>query len=106
MTVSTVAIWALLGVAVVSAVAASLGLLLARDAFDRLHFASLAGMTAPVFVAAAGVVQEWPSSSTIKVVLIALVLVGASPVLAHALGRAAHVREHGRLEVGGGEERP
>jgi multicomponent Na+:H+ antiporter subunit G len=76
-----------------------LGVLLMRDAYDRLHYTGPAAVVAPVAIAAAVVVEERLSAAGIKALLIALVLVATNPVLGHATARAARIRELGEWTV-------
>ena len=89
----------LLGVAGLCVVISCLGVLVMRDALDRLHFTAPAGAIAPVAVATAVLVEEPLSSAGIKAVIVALLLVVTTPVLSHATARAARIREHGRWRV-------
>ena len=95
---------ALLGLGVVVELASVLGMLLLRDAFDRLHFTGPASTLGPLAIAAAVVVRESFSQAGIKAVLVALVLLLTNPVLSHATARAARIRAHGAWTVQEGEE--
>jgi monovalent cation/proton antiporter MnhG/PhaG subunit len=97
--VRDVVVAVLLGVAGVSVLISCLGVLVMRDALDRLHFTAPAGVLAPVAVAAAVLVEEPLSSAGIKAVIVALLLIVTTPVLSHATARAARIREHGRWRV-------
>ncbi|HEY1582900.1 MAG TPA: monovalent cation/H(+) antiporter subunit G, partial [Chthoniobacterales bacterium] len=88
----------LLGLAVLFTALSVLGLLVMRNVFDRLHAIAPANLLPPVFVGAALAIANGLSASSLKVVLVVLVLVGTSPVLTHAIARAARVRKEGRLE--------
>jgi multicomponent Na+:H+ antiporter subunit G len=66
---------------------ACLGVVLMRDALDRLHYTATAGL-AGCCLAAAVLVEEGPSLIGIKALLLAAFLVVASPVLSHATARA------------------
>jgi multicomponent Na+:H+ antiporter subunit G len=70
-----------------------LGLLLMRNVYNRLHYASLASLLGPIVIAVAVLVQEGLSQSGIKAIMILLVLVMVSPVMTHATARAIHLRE-------------
>jgi multicomponent Na+:H+ antiporter subunit G len=97
--VRDVVVAALLSVAVASVLVSCLGVLVMRDAMDRLHFTAPAATIAPVAVAAAVLVEEPLSSAGLKAVLVALLLIVTTPVLSHATARAARIREHGRWKV-------
>jgi multicomponent Na+:H+ antiporter subunit G len=75
--------------------ACSLGLLVINDSFDRLHFLGPAATIGPLLVAAAIVVEESLSSSGIKSLAAAFLLLLTSPILTHATARAARVRQYG-----------
>jgi multicomponent Na+:H+ antiporter subunit G len=94
-----VAVAVLLAIGVASALMGALGLVLARDPYDQLHFTGPATVIGPVALAAAVLVEEPLSSAGIKAVLIALIMVATGPVLLHATARAARVREHERWVV-------
>jgi multisubunit Na+/H+ antiporter MnhG subunit len=97
--VRDVVVAVLLGVAGLSVVISCLGVLVMRDALDRLHFTAPAGVLAPVAVAVAVLVEEPLSSAGIKAVIVAMLLIVTTPVLSHATARAARIREHGRWRV-------
>ena len=94
----------LLGAGVLVELASVLGVLLLRDAFDRLHFTAPASTLGPLAIAAAVVVRESFSQAGIKAVLVAVVLLVTNPVLTHATARAARIRAHGAWTVQEGEE--
>jgi monovalent cation/proton antiporter MnhG/PhaG subunit len=81
----------------------SLGVLLMRDAYDRLHYTGPASTVAPVAIAAAIVVEEGLSAVSAKTVLIVAVILFTNPLLVHATARAGRVREHGAWTVRPGE---
>ena len=89
-----------MAIGVASLLAAVLGVLVAADVYDRLHFIGPGSLFGPVAFALAVVIDEGPlSQAGLKSMLTALVLVGLGPVLVHATARAAYVRERGRLSV-------
>ena len=90
-----VVMWGLLGIGVAVQVFAALGVLLMRDALDRLHYvgASAVGIAG---VCAAVVVGEGPSLIGLKAVLTAAFLLVTGPVLAHATARAIHLHREAR----------
>jgi multicomponent Na+:H+ antiporter subunit G len=85
--VKTVATALLLGAGVGLQVLSCLGVVLMRDALERLHYTATAGL-AGCCLAAAVVVEEGPSLIGIKAVLLAAFLLVSTPVLSHATGRA------------------
>jgi multicomponent Na+:H+ antiporter subunit G len=86
---------ALVTVGVAVQVFACLGVVLMRDALDRLHYvgASAIGVTC---VCAAVVVAEGPSLIGLKAILTAAFLLVTGPVLAHATARAIHRHREAR----------
>jgi multicomponent Na+:H+ antiporter subunit G len=70
------------------------GLILLPTVYDRIHLLGTASVTGAALVGAAVVVQEGRSPLGIKAFLLVLFLWTASPLLAHATGRAARLREH------------
>jgi multicomponent Na+:H+ antiporter subunit G len=85
----------LLGLGVLAILVSVLGIVVMRDALDRLHFSAPAALLAPVCFAAAVVVEEPLSSAAVKAVLVALVSLLTTPVLSHATARAARIRKEG-----------
>jgi monovalent cation/proton antiporter MnhG/PhaG subunit len=72
--------------------------LVAVDVYDRLHFAGPGSLFGPFALALAVVIDEGPfSQAGLKSILVAILLLGLSPVLVHATARAAYVRERGSL---------
>jgi multicomponent Na+:H+ antiporter subunit G len=86
-----VVVWVLVGAGVGLQLLSVAGVVLMRDALDRLHYAG-ASTLATACVVAAVLVQEGPSLIGLKALLLgAFVLVGA-PVLTSATARAVHRR--------------
>ena len=93
-----VLVCALMAVGTLAVVAGVVGVLVGQDVYDRLHFIGPSGIFGPAAFALAVVIDEGPlSQAGLKSILIALLLLGLSPVLVHATARAAYVREHGKL---------
>jgi multicomponent Na+:H+ antiporter subunit G len=97
--VQDVIVAVLLTVGGASVLLSCVGVLVMREALDRLHFTAPAATIGPVLVAAAVLVEEPLSSAGLKAVLVALLLVVTTPVLSHATARAARIREHGRWRL-------
>jgi multicomponent Na+:H+ antiporter subunit G len=99
----------LLGMAVLIVVGASLGVLLMRDAYQKLHFVTPAALVAPLLVALAILAQVGVYENTGETFLALLFMVIAGPFLSHATMRAIRVREkgdwrpHKRAKVPAGE---
>jgi monovalent cation/proton antiporter MnhG/PhaG subunit len=93
-------VWALLVVGVAAQLLAVVGVLVAADVYDRLHFIGPGSILGPFALALAIVLDEGPfSQAGLKSMLVALLLLGLSPVLVHATARAAYVRERGSLAL-------
>lgn len=97
---SDVLVWALLAVGVAAQLAGVLGVLVGADIYDRLHLTGPASIFGPPALALAVVIDEGPvSQAGLKSMLVAVLLLGLSPVLVHATARAAYVRERGSLAM-------
>jgi multicomponent Na+:H+ antiporter subunit G len=97
--VTGVVVAVLVALGVGSVLLSCLGILVASNPYDRLHFTAPASTLGPVLLAAAVLVEEPLSSAGIKAVLVAVLIVGTTPVLTHATARAARIRERGDFEV-------
>jgi multicomponent Na+:H+ antiporter subunit G len=82
---------------------AAVGVLVLRNAYDRLHVPAVATLGA-LFVAIAVVVEKSFSLVGDESLLIGLFLVIVSPVLTHAIGRALRILEHGDWRVQASED--
>lgn len=90
-----VVIYALLAVAVLVCLLSVLGVLLAHDPFDGMHFTGPAASVAPVAIAIAVIVDDGPiSQASVKATLTALLLVFLNAVVVHATARAIRIRRH------------
>lgn len=78
---------ALLGLAVAGTLACCLGLLLKRDALDRLHYAAAAGTLPPAVVAVAVWLEEGLAQPSLNATVVALALLVLNPALVHATAR-------------------
>jgi multicomponent Na+:H+ antiporter subunit G len=85
----------LLGLAVLIVLASSIGVLLMRDAYSKLHFVTPAGLVAPALVALAVLVQHGVYEMTGEAFLALFFMILAGPFLSHATIRAIRVRETG-----------
>jgi len=85
----------LLGLAVAVVLASAAGVLLMRDAYQKVHYVTPISVVAPVLVGLAILVQSgWTISSGQAWLVVALMLISA-PFLAHATIRAIWIREDG-----------
>jgi len=92
----------LLGLAVLLVLASSVGVLVMRSVYQKLHFVAPAAIVAPVLVALAVLIQQGYSQNTTQTWLALLFVVISGPVLGHATARAARIRELGDWRPGRG----
>lgn len=85
----------LLGLAVAVVLISAAGVLLMRDAYQKVHYVTPISVVAPVLAGLAIAVQSGWTISTGQSWLVVAVMVIASPFLAHATVRAIWIREHG-----------
>jgi multisubunit Na+/H+ antiporter MnhG subunit len=93
---------ALLGLAVATVLASSIGVLVMHDAYQKLHYLTPISLVAPVTVGLAVLARSGFTESTAQTWLALLFLVIASPVLTHATIRAARIRDTGDWRPGAG----
>jgi monovalent cation/proton antiporter MnhG/PhaG subunit len=98
MSVSSVAVAVLLIAGVAIELACCIGVLVMRDAHDKLHYIGPASILGPIAIAAAIVMRESFSQAGVKAILTAALLIVANPVLTHATGRALYIRRRDHLE--------
>jgi multisubunit Na+/H+ antiporter MnhG subunit len=84
---------ALLFLTVAASWLGTIGLLMPRSAYDRLHAVGFASVTTGLLGMAAIIVQQPLASSALKAVIIAAVSIVGGTVLAHAIGRALRIRD-------------
>jgi multicomponent Na+:H+ antiporter subunit G len=97
-TVRSFVVAILLSGAVVVELSCALGLLVVRDSFDRLHFLGPAASLGPFLVVIALVVENALSTNGVKAILAGMLMLLTAPILTHATGRAARVRQFGHWE--------
>lgn len=85
----------LLGLAVLVVLASSVGILVMRDVYQKVHFVTPAGLVAPILVGIAVLIQSGWSTRSAQTWLALLLVVLACPILSHATMRAARIRETG-----------
>lgn len=88
----------LLALAAASVLLTSVGVLMSRDVYQRLHYLAPAGTVGVAAVAAAMVLREGLHQAGIKAVIAAAILFVMNPILTHATGRAARVHQRGHWE--------
>jgi len=93
--VRDVVVIVLVGAGVAIQVFACLGVVLMRDALDRLHYVAAAAVGVPC-VCAGVIVAEGPSLIGLKAILTAAFMLASGPVLAHATARAIHLHRRAR----------
>jgi multisubunit Na+/H+ antiporter MnhG subunit len=104
MTIEDAVVGILLATGVALELVFCLGVLVARDALDRLHYAAAAATVGPVLLGAAILVDEGLSAAGVSTVVTVGFLVLLSPALTIATARAAHPRSLGRtLRLGAPE---
>jgi multisubunit Na+/H+ antiporter MnhG subunit len=91
--------WVLLALGTGIEVVCSIGVLLARDAFDRLHFAAAGAAAGPLPIALAVVVRESFTQPALNALLVAFVLLFLGPLLAIGTARAARRALVGTVEA-------
>ena len=79
------------GVAI--ALLSAIGVMAARDPFDRMHFAGPAAALSPILIACAAALTASDAQSVLKAILLAVIFLIAGPILAHASGKAFYCRE-------------
>lgn len=99
------AVAVLLAIAVLSGAVSGIGILAARDAYERLHYMSPVATVGAWAIAAAVVVKESVNQAGIKAILIAALIFFMNSVLTHATARAARARQYGNLKIRPEEKR-
>ena len=94
-----IAVAALLAAVVLSAAVSAIGVLLAKDVYDRLQFSFGISAVGVWAMAAAVLVKESVSQAGIKSILIAIIVFFMNSVLTHATARAARIRRYGNLDI-------
>jgi monovalent cation/proton antiporter MnhG/PhaG subunit len=102
----SVVVDALLALAVLVVLGSSVGILVMRDVYQKLHFVTPAALVAPVLVGIAILINSGWSSETGQTWMAVLFVAIAGPVLSHATIRAARIRETGDWRSGGAETQP
>ncbi len=82
----------LLFLAVFASLVSSLGILLAKDSFERLHFLGPITLLGSIAILLAVFTQEGFTIITGKTAVTILVLLSTGPVLTHSIARAAVIR--------------
>lgn len=99
-----IAVDVLLGLAVIVALASATGVLVMRDAFQKLHYVTPLALVSTVLVGIAVLIQSGWSTRSAQTWLAVLFVIAASPFVSHATIRAAKVRAEGDWHVRTGPE--
>jgi monovalent cation/proton antiporter MnhG/PhaG subunit len=91
-------VYALLTAGVAVELVACLGLVAMRDVYDRLHYVA-PSVLGGLLIAAAVWARFGPSVIGLKALVLAALLLGTSPLLAHTTARAARIRELGDWRI-------
>ena len=94
----------LLAVGAGAALLSSIGLLMVRDFYDRLHYMGPTGSVGAVAVVASILLTDSFSSASIKVVMVGALLVVSNSVLTHATARAGRIHQLGDWRPQKGEK--
>ena len=106
MTVHGIVADVLLGLAAAVVLASSAGILVMRDAYQKLHYVTPIAVVAPVIVALAVLVQSGWTENSGETWLGLLFMLAGGPFLAHATIRAARIRQYGDWRPGAGQGGP
>lgn len=88
----------LVGIAVAIAIVCSVGVMVMRDAYQRLNFAAAVVTFSTLLIAIAVWVEEKDPQPRIKVILIGFVLYLMNSILTSATGKAVRIHEKGHWE--------
>lgn len=95
MTARGITVDVLLALAVAIVLASSVGLLVMRDVYQKIHYLTPAGLVAPVVVGVAVLIQSGLTLDTAETGLALLFVLISSPFLTHATIRAIRIRDKG-----------
>jgi len=105
-TAQAIVAYVLLSLAVVLVLTSSVGILVMRDTYQKLHFLTPLALIAPLIVGLAVLVRSGWSENSSQTWLALLFVVIGSPFLTHATIRAARIREKGDWRRGAGSRAP
>lgn len=88
-------VYLLLGLAVLIVLVSSVGILIMRDTYQKLHYVTPVAVVAPVVVAVAILVQSGFTENSVMTWLALAFMLGGGPFLTHATIRAARIRAEG-----------
>jgi monovalent cation/proton antiporter MnhG/PhaG subunit len=90
-------VYVLLALGVGAELVCCVGVLVMRNAFDRLHYAAAATTLGPFLIGAAVLVRESVSAAGLETIAVVAVLLLHNPVVEIATARAARRIEYGRI---------
>ena len=90
---SRIAVDVLLALTVAIALFCAVGMLVMRDAYQRLHYLAPPASVSTLFLAVAVLIGEEDKTAFAKTALIAVLLTIMNAVVSHATARAARIRE-------------
>lgn len=99
MSAADIATAVLLVLVILSAAISALGVILARDFYERLHYLSIVATAGVWSLAAAVLVKKSINEAGIKTVMIAAVVCFANSVQSHFTARAGRLRQYGNLDI-------
>ncbi len=99
-----VAIDILLGLATLVVLTSSVGVLVMRDASQKLHYVTPIAVVAPVLTGLAVLIQSGFTENSAQTWLALVFMLAGGPVLAHATIRAARIRADGDWRGGPGQD--
>jgi multisubunit Na+/H+ antiporter MnhG subunit len=91
------AVEVLLAFAVGIAFLCCIGMLVMRDAYQRLHYLAPASAISPFLIMIAVLVEEKLTQAGIKTILVVAVMFVMNAILSHATARAFRIRELGQV---------
>jgi multisubunit Na+/H+ antiporter MnhG subunit len=96
-----IAVDVLLGLAVIVALVSATGVLVMRDAYQKVHYVTPLSLVSTVLVGLAVLVKSGWSTNSAQTWVAVLFVVVASPYVSHATIRAAKVRADGDWRLQG-----
>lgn len=96
----------LLGLAVLITLLSSVGVLVMKDPYQRLHYIGPPTTLGALLITLAVFLDEQQKIAGLKTLLTTLVLITMNGVITHATARAARIRQLGRLSVEPSERVP
>ena len=93
----------LLAIGVAIVLASTIGILVMRDPYRKVHYVTPAALVAPLFVGLAILAQSGLTDNTVEMCLALIFLGIAGPFLSHATMRAIRIRETGDWRPWAGE---